>query len=183
MRGNAPQGLTLIETALALLALGIVAWLLLAPLSGLIGGDKRAAAKAGLNAAKDALLGHALAHQVLPETLEARNDPWNGRLQFASFGAGDICAGGVGLGSAALWTLEYADGTRVPNLAFVLWSNGPNHAQELALDSANRLVRVAGVKDDLYVFVSFPSLYKLVCQPTTERAGGMGEGVDGAKRG
>jgi type II secretory pathway pseudopilin PulG len=169
-RASSP-GLTIVETLITLLALGVVLWLALDPVSGLIRDDKRAAARAAVNAARDAALGGALARQALPEALSPRADPWNTLLQYAYYGSGDVCSG-VALGSAALWTLEYADGTRVPNVAFLVWSNGENRVQDLSIDASGRLVRVATGKDDIFAFVTFPALYKLVCQPTAARGVG-----------
>ena len=170
MTTNSARGFTLLELGVAILVLDVAGWLLVEPLASVLRSGKQGLAQDAVQAAKDKILGAAIENQALPALLVAPKDPWSAPLQYLGFGVANICAGGVGLGHASLLKLDQGGGV-VADVAFVVWSNGANHAQDIAYDSGTRTFSVAAAKDDVYGFVTFPQLYKLVCQPTGERRG------------
>lgn len=168
---NTPRrGFTLVEMAIVLVIVGLLATTLL---PGLISAIKRghvSETRNAMTATRNAVIGYALhkkltQNPVLPASLDDLGNPldsWGNPLRYwcdnnlnASNSTADICTGALSPANKKVFT---AQGESITHVAFVLQSGGPD-AQNGTLANAST------IHDDIVVYVTLPQLRAQVCAP------------------
>ena len=174
-REMSKKAFTMIEIALVLVVVGILAGLLMPVVFTGIEQDKIATGKLGLNDFKEEIIGYAVDNHRLPTTADPvvdRTDVWGAKYQYVPdsnlVGATvDICT----LDASALTPLNAATkgGQIVNDLAFLVASPGPDRSADATY--AGTSVDMSNSRDDLTGLVTFYELYRRVC----EGSGGSSE--------
>ncbi len=156
------QGVTLVETGVVLLLIGIIVGATLPLLVSAIKQDKMTAARDELAACVNELIGYAVENGKLPETY-ARTDIWGDALRYAvAKGLTEsICDKS---GNEPEFTLIRPE-QEVEHVAFVLSSDGADRLQSVYYPDSYR-VNARSMDDDLLAYVSFFQLYNKVCGPS-----------------
>ena len=163
---NRKRGMTLMELAIVLLVIGLIAGLLTPLIISTAKRSKVRQGKQGLEAMVLTVTGQIMSdsQHSLPDPSDALfdvSDVWGrayGYFPAPSLDGRDICAETDA--SRADLALVTATQT-VNNVAFVLTSDGPDH--EARITSAPGQVDVSDHGDDLYAYLSLYQLYKIVC--------------------
>lgn len=163
MRWRLAPGFTLIELAIVLVIMGILAPLIYNAVTSYVVHEKEDIAKATMERAKEMMFGEVLASggmlptpdsgDLAPLTLAVSKDPWQSRLAY--WRAPELVSanvsgprsttmevrlysdvGGGGAFPAADATLDRV----IPDVAYVLVSSGPNLARETAVDTSSGIV-------------------------------------------
>lgn len=167
------NGFTMVELAIIMVILGIIASMLVPTLIETVKRGKMTEARSTMFAVRDGIIGYAL-HQkemggkpYLPDSLTKignPRDPWRGTIDYfnATNLSTDIC-----LESNTTNTLITAQGDHVRNMAFIVRSHGPDGAPNVALTNSTDASQPG---DDLLLYVTLPHLKTLVCNPTPGQA-------------
>ena len=133
---KARKGFTLIEMAIVLVIVGLLAGLTLPVISDLIKREKSSAATSMLEQVREQIIGYALIYGYLPDDLQADlgigDDPYGNTIQYryATDLATDLCAE-----TSTDFDVEYytsaSSHTTTNNVAFALFSIGRNMNKEL----------------------------------------------------
>lgn len=162
------NGFTLIELAIVLVIVGIIASLLVPTLIEAVKRGKITEARSIMFAARDEIIGYALQKKqtngkaALPTSLAPignPKDPWKQALDYrnATNLGTDICDA-----SDTDDTLHTAQNETVQNIAFVLRSSGPDSTRNATLGKETNASQPG---DDLLLYVTLPHLKALVCDP------------------
>ncbi len=156
-------GFTLIELAIVLVIVGIIASMLVPTLIEAVKRGKITEARSIMFAARDEIIGYALAnnHKLPPSlgNLSNPKDPWKGDIVYrkaTNLGA-DICK--TNSTSASIIT---SHNDTVQNIAFILQSLGPDAVQGVELKDTTNASQPG---DDLLLSVTIFHLRALVCAP------------------
>ena len=163
MRNDCP-GFSLIEMAIVLIILGILATVLIPPLVSSVKYEKRAENKDALNSLKLSIIGYAKANkEYLPSSLNGTEFPskdiWGRDYEYKNALNGKIC-------NDATVSTDFlkVDDAMVPNVAFALASHGRLNGAENNAEY-NSTWDFSGAKhDDIYEYVTLYQLkYLLGC--------------------
>ncbi|HCF06226.1 MAG TPA: hypothetical protein DEU72_08365, partial [Desulfomicrobiaceae bacterium] len=161
------RGFTLVELAIVLVVLGLIAAMVMPTLkSGILRG-KMSEARATLQAVRDGVIGVAQANsRILPATLAplgAPKDPWGNAIRYRRDPnlTGDVCAA-----NATSGTFISPEGQTIADVAFVVASSGPDFQEDAALNASTDARQA---DDDLILAVTLPHLKTILC---AERAKG-----------
>lgn len=160
------NGFTLIELAIVLVIVGIIASLLVPTLIEAVKRGKITEARSIMFAARDEIIGYALQKKqtngkaALPTSLALignPKDPWKQALDYrnATNLGTDICDA-----SATDDTLHPAQNETVQDIAFVLRSRGPDSTRNVTLEEETNASQPG---DDLLLYVTLAHLKTLVC--------------------
>ena len=162
-----PTGFSLVEMAIVLAVIGLVASLLLPGLVATVRRDRMSEARATLSAVRDEIIGYALAHERrLPADLTPLGkpmDPWKQPIGYAPAGnlvtgsENDICDE-----TSTENTFITAEGRQLSDMAFVLTSSGQDARADVV---PGVKTTVMGKNDDLVHYVTLPHLRTLMCEP------------------
>ncbi len=161
-------GFTLIEMAIVLAIIGLMATLLLPGLLATSQRDRMSEARATLSAVRDEIIGYAMANnRQLPldlETLGKPVDPWKQPIVYAPAAnlvtdpEHDICTT-----NSTPNTFIATKDRQFADIAFVIASSGQNFRAEVFPGvTTNATIR----GDDLVQYVTLPHLRTLMCSPT-----------------
>ncbi|MBZ4648689.1 MAG: uncharacterized protein JG760_940 [Desulfomicrobiaceae bacterium] len=160
------RGFTLVELAIVLVVLGLIAAMVMPTLkSGILRG-KMSEARATLQAVRDGVIGVAQANsRILPATLAplgAPKDPWGNAIRYRRDPnlTGDVCAA-----NATSGTFVSPEGQTIADVAFVVASSGPDFQEDAALNASTDARQA---DDDLILAVTLPHLKTILC---ADRAG------------
>jgi prepilin-type N-terminal cleavage/methylation domain-containing protein len=161
------RGFTLVEVAVVLILLGILAGLIIPALTSSVRHEKLYEAKDDLLALRHAIVQWAKAHSnTLPANLTSANLPsqdiWGRDYFYTRYESGDIC-NNPGPANANL-TLNGKD----INASFVLISHGPDTTHNI--DTSGALIDLTEPHDDLYTYMGHDELYYLICSTNGTQA-------------
>jgi len=155
------RGFTLVELAIVLVVLGLIAAMVVPTLkSGILRG-KMSEARATLQAVRDGVIGVAQANsRILPATLAplgAPKDPWGNAIRYRRDPGltGDVCAA-----NATSGTFVSPEGQTIADVAFVVASSGPDFQEDAALNASTDARQA---DDDLILAVTLPHLKTILC--------------------
>ncbi|SFJ98973.1 prepilin-type N-terminal cleavage/methylation domain-containing protein [Desulfomicrobium apsheronum] len=160
-------GFTLIEMAIVLAIIGLMATLLLPGLLATSQRDRMSEARATLSAVRDEIIGYAMAnkHQIPPDldTLGKPVDPWKQPIAYApaanlvTDSEHDICTA-----NSTANTFTTSEEQQLEDIAFVIASSGQdNRAEVLPGMTTNATAK----GDDLVHYVTLQHLKTLMCTP------------------
>jgi prepilin-type N-terminal cleavage/methylation domain-containing protein len=158
------RGFTLVELAIVLVVLGLIAAMVMPTLkSGILRG-KMSEARATLQAVRDGVIGVAQAQansRILPATLAplgAPKDPWGNAIRYRRDPnlTGDVCAA-----NATASTFISPEGQTIADVAFVVASSGPDFQEDAALNASTDARQA---DDDLILAVTLPHLKTILCE-------------------
>ncbi len=180
-RTHGKRGFTLIEMAIVLVIVGLLAGLTLPLISDLIKREKRSEAGDFLEKVKNEIIGFAIINKRLPTDLSeigVGNDPYGQPLQYwvdSKLSSSNLCENSP----ADNLTLRYTDASGdndYGDMGFIVLSTGRNVTQEYVdVGGAGTTIQVWEVRaysgaseefDDLYEYVSFNYLKNKICTNT-----------------
>lgn len=161
--GRRTGGFTLIELAIVLVIIGILAPVVYNSITSYVAHEKEELAQDAMERANELIMGHMLANggllpasdagNLIPATFAVNEDPWQSRLQY--WRAPELAGAAVGSVSATSMSVRiYGDvgdgGTfpdssatldrTIPNVAYVVLSSGKNQARETVVDTSSGIV-------------------------------------------
>ncbi len=162
------HGFSLIEMAMVLVVLGILATLIVPPITTVVQREKITQAKGSLRSVKDEIIGYAMLRRSLPTSLSVTGrttDAWKNAYRYwpdAFLTGHDICQAS----DSSLTTIPnlVVKGGKTNATAFVLSSDGPNRVRDI-LPTGGTLVPtdISAPKDDLVDYVTLNQLKYQVC--------------------
>lgn len=176
---STPQsGLTMIELAIVLAIIGLIASTLIPTLKSTVKRGKMTEARSVLYAVRDEIIGCAEANveknsgkRILPEKIEeigSPNDPWGGPIAYRlapSLTGEDVCREDT----AANMNVVSPHGDLIRGAAFAISSNGPDHKLGLSdMISENGTVDANSDADDLFLFSTLFEIQAVLCDEFSE---------------
>lgn len=140
------RGFSLVEIAIVLVIIGIIAVIVIPAILSGIESQRRGLVKDDVTSLKNEIIGYAVVNKNLPDVLSAlgrSQDRWGNNWQFEFdqdlADTGDICAGGFVDANDNLAVNLYKGDTQfepVNGTAFVIWSPGPNRQNQMIVDNS-----------------------------------------------
>ena len=161
-----PPGFTMLELAIVLIIMGIIAGVAVPTVITAIKKEKISNVRESLASARQSIVAFALANHRLPVKSTAEDptrnlkDAWGRAYTYTP--APELTATGADICATTATSLSFQDSAgTTPNLAFFLSSTGPDGAAGVSTTST--LVNAATPGDDLYEPMILTQLYRIVC--------------------
>ncbi len=179
MKKDWSSGFTLVEIAIVLVLIGLIAGLIMPALFKSIKRTKVKEAQESLEKLKDEIIGFAIAHNRLPNNsteydgLSNRIDPWKKKILYWVDDNLDVADGICNANGTVLEVDNKQTGTVSKDVAFIIVSKGQNTHQETVNNNGTVTyykygVNIGGYKnDDLIEYVPLAYLKSKICSAAT----------------
>lgn len=165
-----PPGFTMLELAIVLIIMGIIAGVTIPAVVTGIKKEKISTARENLASVRQSVVSFAITNRRLPVPGTAEDptrnlrDVW-GRA-YTYYPATELTATGADLCARTTTNLgiQTSASTTVPGVAFLLMSTGPDGAAGVHV--ADPTINAVTPGDDIYEFMGFNQLYRVVCTQT-----------------
>jgi prepilin-type N-terminal cleavage/methylation domain-containing protein len=170
-----PPGFTMLELAIVLIIMGIIAGVTIPSVITAIKKEKISTARENLASVRQSIIAFAIANRRLP-TKDSAEDPtrnlkdvW-GRA-YTYFPARELAVTDADLCVMTTTNLSISTqaGVTTPGVAFLLMSTGPDGAA--GVQAAEPTINAVAPGDDIYDVTGFNQLYRIVCSQTVGSLG------------